>query len=233
MLYLFYGTDVTGTRREALKAVHELSGESGEVRTITPEDFSESLLRDALGATSLFRTHEVVVVDTLSDDPEAYAVLLDFIPALGESGNVFCVIETKLSAKDRTLFEKHAKKVTESVAKATKEYNPFALSDALRERDKKALWILLQEAWRRGTTNEEIIGTFFWQLKMLRLAERTRSAEEAGQKPFVYDKAKRALKKFKDGELENISHNLLMLYHEGHSGKGDIALSLEHWVLKL
>lgn len=233
MLYLFYGTDVTGARREAFTAMHELSGAGGEVRTITSEDFSESLLSDALGATSLFRTHEVVLIDTLSDDPEAYTVLLDFLPTLKESENVFCVIETKLNAKDRVLFEKNAKKMTESVLKATKEYNPFALSDALLERDKKTLWILLQEAWRRGTTNEEIIGTLFWQLKMLRLAEQTRSAEEAGQKPFVYEKAKRALKKFKDGELENISHDLLMLYHEGHTGKGDIALSLEHWVLTI
>jgi DNA polymerase III delta subunit len=233
MLYLFHGSDVTGARREALKMVHEQSGESSEVRTIIPEDFSESLLKDAVGATSLFRTHEVVVIDTLSDVPEAYAVLLDFLPELAESENIFCVIETKLNAKDRTLFEKHAKKVTDCVAKATKEYNPFALSDALRERDKKTLWILLQEAWQRGASNEEIIGTLFWQLKMLRLTERTKSADEAGQKPFVYDKAKRALKKFKEGELEKISHDLLMLYHEGHSGKGDIALSLEHWVLKL
>lgn len=233
MFELFFGSDVSGARIQALKAVHELCGDGGEARTITPQDFSEALLRDALGATSLFRTQEVIVIDTLSEDADAYTVLLDLLPALEESGNTFCVIETKLNAKDRATFEKHAKKVTECVAKETKEFNPFALSDALRERDKKTLWILLQEAWAGGRPNEEIIGTLFWQLKMLRLAERTKSAEEAGQKPFVYDKAKRALKKFKEGELEKISQDLLMLYHEGHTGKVDIALSLERWVLKL
>ena len=232
-MYLFYGSDVSAVRLKALDAAHTACGEGGEVRTIAPENFSESLLRDALGATSLFRTHEVVVIDTLSDVPEAYAVLLNFLPALAESENIFCVIETKLTLKDRALFEKYAKKVTECVQKEVKTFNPFALSDALASRDKKTLWILLQEAWHRGSSNEEIIGTLFWQLKMLRLVERTKSAEEAGQKPFVYDKAKRALMKFKEGELELLSEDLLMVYHEGHTGRGDIALGLERWVLKL
>ena len=61
----------------------------------------------------------------------------------------------------------------------------------------------------------------------------TKSAEEAGQKPFVYQKAKRALSKFKSGELEKLSRELLVLYHEGHMGKGDINLTLEKWVLNV
>lgn len=233
MLYLFYGSDVSGARIHALKAAHELCGEGGEVRIITPQGFSEALLRDALGATSLFRTHEVIVIDTLSEDVEAYAILLDLLPPLEESENIFCVIETKLNAKDRAKFEKYGKKVTEYVAKETRDFNPFALSDALRERDKKTLWILLQEAWAGGRSNEEIIGTLFWQLKILRLAARTKSAEEAGQKPFVYDKAKQALKKFKENELDRLSEALLVVYHEGHAGKRDISQGLEAWVLQI
>lgn len=233
MLHLFYGSDVSGARMKALSSAHALCGEGGDVRTITSENFSESMMRDALGATSLFRTHEVILIDTLSEDSESYAIFLELLPALQESENTFCIIETKLNAKDRARFEKYAKKMTECIQKEVKTFNPFALSDALTSRDKKTLWILLQEAWQRGSSNEEIIGTLFWQLKMLRLAERTKSAEEAGQKPFVYDKAKRALKKFKTGELEKISHDLLMLYHEGHAGRVDIAHALEAWVLKL
>jgi hypothetical protein len=68
---------------------------------------------------------------------------------------------------------------------------------------------------------------------MLRLAERTKSAEEAGQKPFVYSKAKRALSAFKEGELDSISRDLLSIYHDGHLGKRDIDLALERWVLTL
>jgi DNA polymerase III delta subunit len=218
---------------DALAAARELCGDDGDVRIITTEDFSEGLLRDALGATSLFRTREVVVIDTLSEDPEAFEVLINLLSALKESENIFCIIETKLGAPERTKFKQYAAKVTENVLEEKTKFNPFALSDALKERDKKTLWILLQESWAGGRSNEEIIGTLFWQLKMLRLAERTNSAEEVGQKPYVYDKTKRALKKFKKGELERLSHDLLLLYHEGHMGKCDIALSLERWVLKL
>ena len=233
MLHLFFGSDVSGARIKAFDSAQAFCGEGGDVRIITTEDFSESLLRDALGAVSLFRTHEVIIIDTLSEDASSFEVVRTLLTALEESENIFCVIETKLLAKDRAVFEKHAASVLELTKKESKEFIPFALSDALRERDKKTLWILLQEAWAGGRSNEEIIGTLFWQLKMLRLALRTRSAEEAGQKPFVYDKAKRALSKFKAGELEKISHALLMLYHEGHAGKRDIALALEGWVLAL
>jgi hypothetical protein len=83
-----------------------------------------------------------------------------------------------------------------------------------------------------GLSAEEIIGTLWWQLKTLRLAMLTKSAEEAGVKDFPYNKAKRALKNFKDGEIETLSLRLLNLYHDGHAGKCDIDLALEEWVLR-
>jgi hypothetical protein len=59
----------------------------------------------------------------------------------------------------------------------------------------------------------------------------TKSADEAGIKSYPYDKAKRALTLFKPKELENMSTNLLRVYHEGHGGVRDIDEGLEEWVL--
>jgi hypothetical protein len=233
MLFVYYGDDVTKVRIEALKKASSLLTEGGEVTFIASENASIEILKDIPRATSLFRSHEVYMLDTLSDDEVLFEMLVELLPALQDSGNQFVVIEQTLSPKMQKLFAEHAHTAEQFLGKARKPFNIFALSDALCARDKKTLWILLQEALREGKTSEELIGTIFWQLKMLRLGEVTKSALEAGQKPFVYDKAKRALSKYKHGELTELSHELLVLYHKGHMGLCTLSYALEAWVLKL
>ena len=232
MLFVYHGDDVTKVRTEAFKKVGTLQNGDG-AHIITPESGSLEELKDALGATSLFRTHEVYVLDTPSLDIKLFEALEGLLDEMQTSENTFILIEHTLSPK----YEKRCASVAETLEKYTevgkKDFNPFALSDALIARDKKTLWILLQAAWRDGKSSEELIGTLFWQLKMLRLAEVTKSATEAGQKPFVYDKAKRALKKFSEGEVAHLSHELVLLYHEGHTGKRVLGNALEAWVLRL
>jgi hypothetical protein len=93
--------------------------------------------------------------------------------------------------------------------------------------------VLLQEARQSGLREEEIIGMLWWQLKSLRLALVTNSADEAGMKEFPYTKAKRALSTFAPGEVVLLSQSLLELYHAGHSGQSDMDVALEEWVLTL
>ena len=88
-------------------------------------------------------------------------------------------------------------------------------------------------ARQAGVSAEEVIGILWWQLKTLRLAAVTKSAPEAGMKDFPYNKAKRALGNFSDGELETLSHSVLRVYHDGHAGKTDIDFALEQFVLSL
>ena len=101
------------------------------------------------------------------------------------------------------------------------------------QKDKKTLWLQLQEAKSAGLSSEEIIGTLWWQLKILRLAKITKNAEDAGMKEYPYSKAKRALANFKEGELESLSYSLLRVYHEGHQGKKVTELALEKWTLTI
>ncbi len=233
MLFVFFGNDVTKVRGEAFKKAQRLLVDGGETSIISSTEGSEELLKDTLGATSLFRAHEVFVLDTLSLDAELFESVLTLLPAFKESSNQFVLIEHSFTVKQEKLVREYALEAVKYAASEKKAFNVFGLSDALIARDKKTLWMLLQEAWSDGKTNEEIIGTLFWQLKMLRLAELTKNASEAGQKPFVYDKAKRGLKKFGEGELMRLSHELVELYHEGHSGKKVLGNALEAWILKL
>ena len=233
MIFAFFGTDTLRVRKEA----HDLAGSYTEkgmtLANITEETYVPGVLADFAGAVSLFGGKQVVILDALSANPEMFEAVLGSLELLAESENVFILIEDKLLAPQIKRLTKYAEKATELNAEGKERFNAFSLADAFLRRDKKSLWILLTKAWREGLSPEEVVGTLYWQVKMLRLAERTKSASEAGQKPFVYQKAKRSLASFKEGELDSLSRDLLSIYHDGHLGKRDIDLALERWVLGL
>ncbi len=233
MLYVYFGNDVVQVREKAFAFVRTLTVDDTLVTHITPERYEEGMIIDLAQGSSLFSSTQVCVVDTLSDDSEILESALKHLEEMQMSTNHFVVIETSLNASNKKKIEVHAEKIEELTAEKIEKFNAFSLTDAFLRRDKKSLWILLIEAWKNGLKNEEIIGVLMWQVKVLRLAERTKSAEEAGQKEYVYNKAKRALSLFKKGELDAISRRLLTIYHDGHLGRHDTSLALERWALTL
>lgn len=233
MLTAYFGNDTQEVRKKAFDFLHTLSGEGEEVSRITADTYQKGMITDMSESVSLFGTGQVVVLDMLSENELAFEEVLKTLPALAESSTHFILIEGKLSAPEKKKVLTSANTAHEIETAGKTEFNIFALSDALLHRDKKTLWILLMQALRAGKTNEELVGMLFWQIKILRLVEKTSSAEEAGQKPYVYQKAKRALSLFKKGELDSLSRSLLVLYHDGHLGKSDMSLQLEKWVLGL
>jgi DNA polymerase III delta subunit len=233
MLHLFYGNDTTAVRERAFAAADKLAEkENARITRIESNDFAPGMLANLLGAASLWGEREIYVLDTPSEDAAFYAEVVDNASAMGESANQFVIMEAAMLAPERKKFEKYSTTLEESKREATARFDVFRMAEALSKRDKKSLWVLLQEAKRAGLSAEEIVGTLWWQLKSLRLASLTKSADEAGMKSFPYDKAKRALSLFKPGELEATSANLLRVYHDGHGGIRDIDEGLEEWVLR-
>lgn len=233
MLHLYYGNDTTTVRERAFAAADVLAEkENARITRIEVSDFAPGMLANLLGATSLWGEREMYVLDTPSDDALFYAEVIENAAAMGESANQFVIMEGALLAAERKKFEKFAVTLEESKREAAARFDVFRMAEAVSKRDKKSLWVLLQEAKRAGLAAEEIIGTLWWQLKSLRLAAVTKSADEAGMKSYPYDKAKRALSLFKPGELEATSANLLRVYHDGHGGVRDIDEGLEEWVLR-
>ncbi len=233
MLKVFCGNDENVVREKAMAFVNEQIQGGYTVTRYNAEDFETGVVTNALGATSLFGGKELFVFDTPSADSEFEEAVKAGLKEMGESENLFVVIEGALLAAPKKTYAKHADSVEEYKTTAPERFNTFAMADALSARDKKKLWLLLQEAKQAGLAAEEIIGVLWWQLKSLRLAALTNSASEAGLKDFPYNKAKRALSKFKDGELEAMSEKLLGVYHDGHGGIKDIDMALERFVLTL
>ena len=233
MLNVYYGNDLVQARAAALNAVDGfVQNNSARLSKIESTNFAPGMLADMLGATSLFGGTEVYLIDTPSENPDLNVEVLSVLAEMSQSINKFVVIEGTLLAAEKKKYEKHTEAMEEFKKTAETPFNVWAMADALASRDKRSLWVLLQDAKRAGLVAEEIIGTFWWQLKGLRLAKQTKSASEAGMKDFPYNKAKRALSKFKEGEVELLSRSLLTVYHDGHGGVRDIDEGLEEWVLR-
>jgi hypothetical protein len=233
MLSVFFGNDVSLVRKNAFDFMRTHMDVDTLVTHITTDQYREGVLVDLAGGSSLFGVTQMILIDTPSEDTFVFDAVMEGLALMKESSNNFVLIEGSLLAASKKKIEAHATHIEESTLAKTEKFNAFALTDAFLLRDKKKLWLLLQEGEKEGLSGEQAIGLLFWQIKTLRLVEKTSSAEEAGQKPFVYSKAKRALTSFKKGELDTLSRDLLKIYHDGHLGKQDISFALEQWVLKL
>lgn len=233
MLFAFFGTDTIKVRKAALDVVHIHEKKGASPVFFTPHNYVAGSIEDAVGGASLFGGTQIFVIDTPSGDLGMFEAVFQSLNMLKESANIFILIEGKLLAPEKKKLEKYGDAVTELQGIPKAAFNSFSLADALVSRDKKTLWVLLLRAKREGLSGEELVGTLFWQLKALRLAAKAKGIEETGLKPFVYQKAKRALTQFKDGELEKLSDSLVSLYHDGHSGVRDLDIALERWVLAL
>ncbi len=117
--------------------------------------------------------------------------------------------------------------------KKGKEFNIFALTDTLGARKKKEAWILYQKALSAGLSAEEILFKIVWQVKSMLIASKTKSVGETDMKPFPYSKAKSFLKNFKSGELEKLSEDLVIGYHQVRRGEGETETLVEKILLSL
>jgi DNA polymerase III delta subunit len=233
MLYVYFGGEAVAVRQKAISFVNGLEEKGFTFERIDSQTFAPGICSLIAGGTSLFGEKNVYILDTPSSDSTFNEEVLESLEMFQASQNAFVLIETSLLAPAKKLFAKYAETVEEVIGETVVRFNAFALADSLSLKDKKTLWLQLQDAKASGLSAEEIIGTLWWQLKTLRIASLTKSAEEAGMKDFPYNKAKRALRNFSDGELEELSRKLLTVYHDGHLGKGDIDFALERFTLTL
>jgi len=235
MLYLFYGTDNLQAREGVTNLLRELREQTPNLTVYNQEPASYTAGEWASLATSvtLFGTPNIYLVYQPTEQVECYNELVKNADLLAKSEHHFVVSAGGLSVVDKKLLTAVATTHTEYKKVDSERFNLFALAEALAGRDKRTLWFLLQDARREGIATEEIIGVLWWQLKTMRLAAGTNSATEAGVKDYPYNKAKRALSRFKAGEVEALARALLFLYHAGHTGRVDIGLALERWVLEM
>lgn len=228
MLYVYYGSDTNKVRAEALAKL-----ETTNFSRIEASNFNVGQVLSSAEGQSLFGGNEAYLLDNPSENSEYWNEVLNGLDTLAKSEHLFVLVEAAILAEDKKKITKFAAEITEYKKTKTDEFNQFALTDALAARDKRQLWLLLQESLKNGSVAEEIIGILWWQLKTMRLAALTASATEAGMKDYPYKKAKAALLKFPLPLVVEKSRSLTALYHDARSGKGDMLEQLEVWTLSL
>lgn len=228
MVHLYYGTDTIASRTKAISVASEIDS---VIERFEAETYIPGSLQNAAEAVSLFGVATTYIVDSPSLNQVMMAELLGVMEALQTSPQTFIIVEGALTAGQIKSLKSYIDNIESFAKEKTDTFNTFAFADALANRDKKTLWILLAQSMRQGLSAEEIIGVLWWQIKSMRLALVTKSAIEAGMKEYPYNKAKRALRNFKEGEIEKLSHQLMIVYHQGHGGEKDILVGLEEWVL--
>lgn len=236
MLYLFYGTDRNKALEKALGIISKkvLEKPDAVVFKIDASNISKSLLIELCGSQGLFEQKYIVHIKDAFQDEGSKEVIKDFLKDLKESENVFIMTEGKLLKLDFTKIEKHAEKVWEHVQKdkVERKENIFAITDYLIARDKKNLWIAYQNL-KNNFAVEEIHGTLFWCFKNIALVSKSKTASEAGLKPFVFSNTKNALRKFSQEEIDEKFWNLTKILGDSRRGEGELGVLLEKWVLEV
>ena len=202
------------------------------VERISSDTYQSGLLPELAEATPLFGGLLLYIVDLTDGVVELQTDVWQNIMLLYESSHTFVVVVSTLSAAERKQLPAAVPVVATAETPKPTRFNTFQLADALVSKDKRRLWVLVQQARQAGIAAEEIIGVLWWQLKAIRLTQLTTSPAAAGLKPFVYQKAKRASAVYTEPVLHTMMQSLLAVYHEGHEGR-DIDLALEKWVLEL
>lgn len=234
MLYLFYGTDRNKALEKALVVIDKKIEEKKDavVFKVDSENLTKDLLVELCGSRGLFEQRFIVHLKDVFQDENSRDIILKFLKDIKESENVFIWTEGAILKKDFSKIEKHTEKFWEHVLKEKAEFkeNIFGITNYLLARDKKNLWIEYQNL-RNSFVPEEIHGTLFWALKNVALAARSKNAEDAGLKPFVYGNSKKALTKFSQEEIDEKFWTLTKILGDSRRGEGELDVLLEKWIL--
>ena len=237
MLYVFHGTDIKTGLEKAKSLINSLRAKRPDATFVPVEanQWSPIIIEENLGGQGLFSNKYIIFLDRMTENIEAREGIADFIPAMNESSNIFIVLEGKLNADLKKAFEKSAEKVVISeekeISSTKKEFNIFNLADALGARDSFKAWSIYRQAIDNGLEVESIAGTLFWQVKSMLLAQRSKTAAEAGLNPFVYEKSKEHSKNYSADELSNMLNKIVIIYHDGHRGRLNMELGVERMML--
>jgi DNA polymerase III delta subunit len=229
MLYVLTGSDVmkAKARAAALSKGHEVVrfGEGGE-------PFARVL--GYVGARGLFAPKIALLLDRPSEDVDGKTLLAEHAEDFVRAAMPVIVIEPVLDTATKKAVSKHADIEEFGLPREHEAPLPsvFALTDAFASGDRKTAWILYRKLIENGSAAEEIHGALAWQARAMVLASKTKSAAEAGLKPFVYVKAKRAASRLGEEETENLSRELVRILHSSRMGGGDLEDLLEAFLLK-
>jgi hypothetical protein len=162
MMYLYIGTDREKARAK-MNADVAKAAKDAEIIRITDANSLDDL-RAALRGGGMFASKRVLVFENANANPDMRELLLEALEK-GISDPVF-IFEEKLLVAEKRRYEKHAEKVEKFDApKKERDGSIFAIANALRAGDKKALWVSYMQEIAKGGAPEAIHGVLFWGAK--------------------------------------------------------------------
>jgi len=229
MLYVFTGTNTAKAKAEARKlskkAEMVMFGEGGEPFERAPS---------YLGSSGLFVPEVALIIDRPLETAEGKELIETHAEALHKASLSVFVIAPKLSVVEKKLFPKGVE-FKEFESKGKVEYvrpNVFGFTDAFLAGNKKQMWIGYRKLLSEGVVVEEIHGALMWAVRSALISAKTKSATEAGLKPFVYTKSKRVAEKLGVEKIEQYSRELVGGYHRARMGDGNLEMNLEMLLLE-
>lgn len=255
MIYFIHGTDIDKAKTKARDLVDSLRKKKPDASffKIDGDNWNPAAMEEYVGGQGLFENKFIILVDRVGEDKEHREQLVDAVPMMAESNNIFIILEGKLDKASLGKIEKKAEKTQEfalagagagdgptgggkngkGAGKGADDFNIFALGDALGRRDKKQLWVLYRQAIDAGKSPEEIHGALFWQVKSIVIASRVASVGESGLAPFVYSKSKGFAGNFSPAELTRLFDDLISISHDARRGMHELEVALERVLLEV
>lgn len=237
MFYLIYGKD-SFQGREKLKELTDFFqkkiGNLGIFR-IEDENFDPVQFEELIRSQMLFGKKHLVVCNRVLKNSGAKFFVEKNIERISATPNIFLFFEEEMGKELLDLFKKHGEKVQEfklkRVAENQKDYKPFAICDAVAEKNKSRAWVLFQKALLSGVPADEVFYKIVWQIKALLLIKK--NPQETGLHPFVVQKNLVNAENFTEQELINYSFKLLKTYHNIRRGLEEFPIGLEKFLINL
>ena len=209
MLTIFYGTDRVRVRTALNEAVDKAQKGTAVVR-ITDAHSLEDLSAVMQGG-GMFAIPRVVVLEYLLSREDMRAILESTLNELHSSTEQYYLLEEKIDAGTKKLLGKYATlELFDSPKKSASSTTIFAIANALKRGDKKALWIAYQRELWSGAAPEAIHGVMFWGVKDMMLKSRDPIEMARGKK---------------------IISQLAILPHATRRRGGELEYALEQFVL--
>ena len=226
MINLFVGIDVVAAKAKARNDA------TGEVVVFGEGEQPFETALAYLHSQGLFSPHLTLIFDRALESAEGKNLFKESAGTLHTHPAQVFVIETALSAEDKKLFPKGITPVDFGKKETEERLLPFALSDAFLRGDRKGAWVEYHKLLLGGVSPEEIHGTLSWGVRSALIALKTKSAAEAGLKPFVYTKSKRVGEQRGVENITQLSRSLVAVYHRARAGAVDMTLGMEGLILE-
>ncbi len=214
MLYVFYGSDVNIVREKANNLVQGLLNKkpNAEVVRVSEENFNTISINGLLATQGLFKSNYIIYLDNLNEEYKKWNK--DEYKNMQQSEHICILVAEKLSPVVLKVLKENSASLSEyKINKIKSQYNIFNIANALKNRDKKRLWLEFIKVKSNNTLGESIVGILFWAVKDMLL--------------------KKQYNKWSESELKKISIILANLPHEARINRVDTNNALEYWILNL